>query len=685
MGLAAPRGWTRTAFGFKKGAVKLWAVALLAAATLSGAEATFDGRRDVLAEDQANHIVLSASMAEGLLDMSFPPRVSPILDDGLGNPFHQFYSPLAHGAVAAGALVLGDLIDGFTSVSVFLLALAFVYSFKLGRYLTLSDRCAALAAFLFVTAPYFSTDRVLRGAFAEYFAFALLPMATYYNLRALPLASLRLWALAALSTAALLHAHLITGVFFLFFYAVVLLLAVACALARRAAWRKASGSAVSGPAAPSGPAGTSGSSPASGTSKPPGPPPRVWPFARKALAAGSVAAGAIVLSMWYMGPVLFYGDLVIKSYFGSGASTASSGYMTPVLGFFSLTDSSWNFRSNLEIASRFQAGVLPLASYGAFLYFLPGRRSSWALPFALSAGLVLFVIASPEAFLLPPLKYIDIAQFPYRLLSLFTLAAAAAGALALKAFFARSPGFSPASRSVASMVLIALAFASGVPYVYPRTIKDISPLNMDTGTAYSVSRLVYSQDAYLRVPPADGAPPGLWTDPGRAALGRGGKAGDWSFEADLGEYYRASGGPEGEVLLDVLYYPGLQDIEVSVDGKKVALALGTYWQKRDPLDSPVHLSFFVRRDPVNFHGLRISGAPDSGAFKARVRFVGFRWANLTTAGAAALLLGALAASAVRRARRRARLLQTEGIEISEVGGKGDYGENEKAGETGEAG
>ncbi|MDR1313834.1 MAG: hypothetical protein LBQ12_09090 [Deltaproteobacteria bacterium] len=674
-------------FGFKLGAVKLWAVALLAAAALCGAEVTFDGRRDVLSRDQANHIILSASMAEAFLDMSFPPRVSPILDDGLGNPFHQFYSPLAHGSVAAVALVLGDLIDGFTSVSVFLLALAFVYSFKLGRYLTLSDRCAALAAFLFVTAPYFSTDRVLRGAFAEYFAFALLPMAMYYNLRALPLASLRIWTLAALSTAALLHAHLITGVFFLFFYAVFLLLAVACALARRASRRKTRGEVIPDPAAPSG-AAASGPfrSPGQfGAPEPPEPPPMIWPFARKALAAASVAAGAILLSMWYMGPVVFYGDLVVKSGMLAGASSAASAFMTPILSLFSLTDSSWNFKSNLMALPRFQAGILPLASFAAYLYFHPGRRSSWALPFALVAGLILSVTARPAAFLLPPLKYIDIAQFSYRLLSFFALSAAAAGALALKAFFSGGPGVSPASRSVASMALIAFALAMGAPYVYPRTLPDRFSMSMDTGMAYSVSRLAYGQDAFLRVPPADGALPGLWTDPGRSALGAGGKAGDWRFKANLEEYYRASGGPKGEVLLDVLYYPGLQDIELSIDGKPAALGPGTYWQKREARDRPAPATVFLKRGAVSFHGLKVSGAPEKGLFEARVRFVGFRWANLTSAASAALLLGAVALNGVRVARRKARQPEREDGKNWMNGMNGMNGRKEMTGKSGKPG
>ncbi|MDR1313693.1 MAG: hypothetical protein LBQ12_08350 [Deltaproteobacteria bacterium] len=647
MGGKPADGAARTAFGFKIGAVKLWAIALLAATVLSGAEVTYGGRRDFLAPDQFRHAFLSGSMAQGFLEMTFPPRVSPILADGLGNPYHQFSPPLAHAAVGALGLLLRDLVAGYTYGSVFLMALAFVYAYRLGRYLTLSDRCAAFAAFLFVTAPYLAADRVLRGAFDEYFAFALLPVATYYNLRALPLASYRIWALAVLSTAALLLSHFITGAFFLFFYLALVTLAVFFALARRLVRRGRaepggkSGKGGKGYAEPSAEAGISGK----GLGEQP--PPRVWPFARKALAAISVAAGAILVCMWWLGPFVFYGDLAIKGDALANASAASSAFMTPVLSLFSLTDSSWSFSANQTELPRFQTGILLLASLTAFLYYSAGRRTSWALPFSVTALAVLFVVARPAAFLYPPLKYMDIAQYSYRLLSLFALAGSAAGALALKAFFRNTPGFSPASRSVAAMALAAFALAMAAPYVYPKTLKDSKPFSMNSDEIRHRTRLLSGEGAFMRVPPAPEA--GGWTDPGRPAVPWSGKAGDWRFTVDLEEWRGSSGGPSGEALLDVLYYPGLQDIELSVDGKPADLVSETYWQKRKSFERPGDAV------PGAFHGLKISGLPEKGTFRARVRFTGFVWANRTSAAAILLLLGGQLRSSVR-ARRRSRVL-----------------------------
>jgi hypothetical protein len=120
-----------------------------------------------------------------------------------------------------------------------------------------------------------------------------------------------------------------------------------------------------------------------------------------------------------------------------------------------------------------------------------------------------------------------------------------------------------------------------------------------------------------------------------------------SFAADLGELRRESGGPEGEVLLDVLYYPGLQEVDVRVDGKPAGVSLGTFWQRRAEIPQ------IFSPEPGAFHGLRISGAPARGALDVRVRFTGWRWANWTSLLSAVLLAAGAAAEGFRR-RRGAR-------------------------------
>ncbi|MDR3153402.1 MAG: glycosyltransferase family 39 protein [Deltaproteobacteria bacterium] len=173
--------------------------------------------------DQFNHLMFACSVFEALKSGEFPPRISPILASGLGNPYHQIYSPLPHVTAAAYA-VLGDIMIGYSAAVVLLLAIAIAFSFKLGKYLTGSEACAALAVFIFAGSAYLDVTGNILGTYPEYFSFCLLPAALYWDLRALSLKSLTNWALAALFTVALMLSHHITSFYFLCFYALLFLI-----------------------------------------------------------------------------------------------------------------------------------------------------------------------------------------------------------------------------------------------------------------------------------------------------------------------------------------------------------------------------------------------------------------------------------------------------------------------------
>jgi hypothetical protein len=569
---------------------------------MCGSDVTFGGRTDITVTDQYHHVTLSTSMAEALKGWTFPPRVSPILVDGLGNPFHQFYSPLADFYLAAVCIIVGDVIEGFLICNILFLVLSYVYTFRLTRYLTLSSHCAVFASFLFVTAPYLSTDRVLRGAIPEFYAFCLLPMVLYYNLRTLHLKKFWTWVMAVLSTSAILQTHLVTGSFFLFFYAVFLILFCLYVLFqyRSADKNKSKYSQVSLCI------------------------PKFSTMARKIFAATSVAMAAVFLSMWYLGPVAFYSDLMMKGVTLQKLHLSKSSNMTPVLSVFSVTDTSWNFKMNEDQIARLQAGILLVVSFIAFLYFNLRKLTVYGIPFSLTSCLIFLFIIYPIFFDYTPLKFIDIAQFSYRFLSLFTMSATVAGAVALKCYFRNNSGITGASKTVIVMILVSFSLAFGSRYVYPRLVKEQWVRYMvNSQMILSRSKLIYSEDDYLRIPPVDGSRNDLWTDPERKSVGWTGKPGDWRFRVKLEDYYRESGGHDGEVLLDVLYYPELQTINVLVDGTEFFPDFETYWQKRDTFGPFREWA----PEPGSFHGLKLFNLPGSGVLEARVRFTGYRWAN----------------------------------------------------------
>jgi hypothetical protein len=632
---------------------------------LCGSETVSDGRRDAFRFDQYNHLYLVASAGESLREGFFPPRVSPLLSGGLGNPYHQFYSPMAHAAAAAASVLCGDAVAGYSASVALLLAFAFASMYRLGFYLTGSRECAAFAALLFALAPYLHADRTLRGAYAEYFAFCLLPAVTYLNLRALPLRSYRRWALAALATAALMLSHAVTAFYYLLFCALFILFSWISAFAASEKASRARPGAAPSPAPVPDAAAPDSAAPDSaapdsaapdsafpdpaaaggGTVKAPS---RAGSrlkraFPRKALAAASVAAAALLLSMYCMGPVILYDDLVMKQgILAESFKAVESGYMTPVLAVLSVRDMPFAWSEQFSDFSRFQAGFLACASLCAFAWLRarrsPGAGGVYARPFMAAAALVLALILAPSLLGLPVLRSLDVAQFSFRFLSLLTLAGAIAGALALKGFFALRPGFDPALKRVAVMALGALALALASPYLYPKSFRYASVTRLDAASVVSGPGLEYGDTDYMRPAP----PPGtLWTDPARKALAGAGMPGDKTFKADLAEYRREFGGPEGEVLLDVLYYPGLQEVDVRVDGLPADLELGTWWQRRDA----VRQNF--TSEPGAFHGLKLTGAPREGSLEVRARFSGFRWANRVSALSLALLMAGAAAAPLR--------------------------------------
>jgi hypothetical protein len=589
---------------FKINRYKLWIVAVLVAIILSGAEVTFDGRRDIFFADQHNHVIHSASMVKAIKDLNFPPRVSHVLSGGLGNPYHQFYSPLCHTYVALISLFSFDLISGFSYSTILLLALAFVYSFKLGQYLTLSNHCATVTAFLFVSAPYIAADRVLRGAFPEYTAFCLLPMVLYFNLRALFLKRFKIWLLAVLSTSVLIQSHLITGSFFIFFYAFFHILALSQSFLTYIFYSKLLKRNTHVEMFKN----------------------NMFKILNKNLIAAMICTVAVLLSMWHLGPVAFYDDILMK-FMLTGQHIAGSGHHTPILSVFSVTDTAFTFLVAEEQPGRYQAGMFLIVAFASFLMIFSGKGKSWSVPFAITTGIIISIVVRPVLFNYPPLKYVDIAQLSYRFLSFFTLLASIAGAVALANFFKRNVFISHASKSAFVLAIISFSLVTGSRYIYPSVTK-LPWVNymVNTQMINSRSKLVYGEDAYLRVPPQDDVGLEAWTDSERDTVDWTGVPGDWRFFVDLQEYSKISGGPPGEVLLNVLYYPGLQQIDVAIDGKPVLADLDTYWQKRVDF-GPFDENFPV---PGSFHGLKLSGLQNAGILEARVRFIGFRWANWTS-------------------------------------------------------
>ncbi|MDR2613132.1 MAG: hypothetical protein LBG06_10050, partial [Deltaproteobacteria bacterium] len=313
----------------------LWLAAIGVALTLCGSETVSGGRKNVFNPDHYTQLTHVVSVADAIAEGQIPPRVSPFLSRGLGNPYHQFYPPFSHAAPAALGALAGDAMAGYAAAAVLFTALCFVYSWKLSRLLTLSDASAAAGAFLFTAAPYLLFDRISRSAWPEYAAFSMLPLVLYLLLRWA--AAGGLWRLLAASAAlaCLFATHLVTS--FLF----------ACFLAAFAAlWslnslrlRGAEGRVIRG---------------------------KIAGRVLRALAAG--AFGALIAAC-YLGPAALYGDLYMKRVHLPASPFGDSRFFVPLLALLSASDSRL-VETDMVASLRIQMGTALLLSCLAYAWSL---------------------------------------------------------------------------------------------------------------------------------------------------------------------------------------------------------------------------------------------------------------------------------------------------------------------------
>lgn len=599
---------------------------------LCGAETVSRGRKAALGMDQFNHMAHAVSVADAVQEGQFPPRVSPFLSGGRGNPYHQFYPPFAHAVPAALGAALGDALAGYAAAALLFTALSFAYAWKLARLLTLSDASAWLGAFTFAAGPYLLCDRALRGAWPEFTAFSLLPLALYCLLRGAGGGPFRRLLPAVAALAALFLSHLITSFLFalsLGAFVVLWSLNALSAGGRRGRLEFA----------------------------------RLGRRSARALAAGGFAA---LIAACYLAPAALYDDLAMKGRILPSTRLAGSENLVPPLSLLSVTDSASPIRTPGRPA-RFQLGPALLISLLAYAWLWirerPGcPRPAFALPLVFAGALAICAVLAPGAVtaLFPPA---DIAQFSYRYLLLFALAASLTGPLALRACFpagaagavgdgaagaggtaCRMEGRKDVSaRNAAVFALAAFAAVMAAPYLYPAEFMPGYPKAVSAGQIRDRGALAYGEGAYLRNPPGP-EPPGRIQSDSPAVAGGGGSA-SRRYRADLSTAPRL---PGGEVPLDVLYYPGLQEVEVRVDEREAAHGLATYWQAWEAAGDPDGEGVF--------HGLAISGLPRRGTLEAEVRFTGMRAANVTSAAALSAygLLCLAAAIPLRRVRRARR-------------------------------
>ncbi|MDL2260339.1 hypothetical protein LJB99_05660 [Deltaproteobacteria bacterium OttesenSCG-928-K17] len=596
--------------------IGLWLLGLMVAVTLTGADAVRPDYMSIRNSDHLLYVKLVASTVTALEKGQLPVRVGESLSQDVGNPYHQFYSPAATLIPAVFVILTGNLFQGISLMLVFMTALAFVWAYHLCRYLSINSMWALVGAFLYVCAPHLSIDRVLKAAMAEYLALCLAPMVIYLQCRYLANLKAANWAAASLAWALLLHTHFITTAYLVFFaivfwglHGLMLLVPGSSPQRRKLAARK---------------------------------------YLKRTGAWFAVGFTFLALSAWYFIPIVASGDLIIKSprYL---AATKTFDYMTTVLPFFSLRDMPWPQAAGNVILS-FQAGLLLTAGFAAFIYYnrprqaaartLSGEPFLFAWPLWLTGLFILAAVIFPGLIFTGPLKMIDIAQLSSRFTGHFVIPGVLMAVFALKAFALSQPDLGAGGRKVLALMVISLSLVLVSPYLAPLGYPEGYPKGS-----------IAAQFTFLKEP--------FEYD---EAYGRGQKDGDQyapmpqsvilvapahmrnnadrTFSVDLREK-AALPQWDGGLVLNVQHYPGLQELEITLDGRDFKPDIETFWAYRADLGPR-----------LPFHGLALRNLPGEGALKVRVRFVGSRAGNYISLAALIVVAGVWAVQGRRRAMRR---------------------------------
>lgn len=594
----------------------LWLLGFLTALTLANRNAVVRNEVTIYFSDFFAHLKCSLSMLDSIRQFQFPPRVCVGLFQDIGEPTHQFYSPASHFLIAVFSLLVGGhVFYGLLGAVLFTLTLAFVSTFKLCRYLTQSNLLGYVGAFVFISAPYLSTNRVQRGAYPEYFAMSLLPLVIYCQLRLWAKCTPKRIIAASLYWAALLHLHLITSSYAILFMAVFLVL--------QWLWMAVARSK-----------GNSGAP-------------------RKLLTRTVVGAGAgllaLFVSAWYIYPVAFYKDISIRQSFRPAHEDAGN---TTTVTLLSLIDSVAD-QVTAEASFRFQIGVVLFAGFAGFIMLRKRQTSSvFIWPLWLTAVAIFFLIISPVNIFIGPLRSIDIAQFTFRYLAQLSILLVILSVLTLRSLFDLTirRGFGKAWLYGLSLTIIVAALAFGAPYLSMKP--GLTESNKFTPAGLAKEADVWlGNGAYIRVLPVNEKP---YTCQDNAAemlivpAVEGSTSFDKLFVVDLND---ANTLPQwkGELAFDVLYYPGLQSIETYLDDRPFDADITTYWLGcRHDIGVCVAASLVPEGSIRHLHLLMLRSLPAKGKLTIHAKFTGSRVGNYCSIIGLLAVLGLAIASGRER-------------------------------------
>lgn len=435
------------------------------------------------AHDAPHSVFFLVQMDQAIRDGALWPRWGPDHALGLGYPLWLLYAPLAY-YVAELFRILGA---GFTVAVKWTWALASVTA-ALSMYALVrrwwGKSAGLVAGLLYAYAPYHLLDMYVRAALAEYASLSLLPLVllAYWDL--IRLGGRWRIATAALAYAALILTHSVTAVL-----ASPLLAAfVLCTV-----WSSRRRGAAEPPDHRSLPrSGVLAATPITDHEYLTPDPPNAF---RGLAVAAAAAALAIGLSAIYLAPMLLERQYIVQEQWVH----ATYQYQQHFVYAHQFLSPAWGYGyavAGPEDGMSFQLGLLPvlLALAGVFgACRRRGRNRGLVAFFALAAALFIWLMTASSSVLWDLAAPVAaLVQFPWRLLSLTSLALAVLGGSALvhlsrlcpeteepRSKQQDRPSRAPPVRPSAVILLLVIVLAS-FPYTQPQlteiTARSESPL-----------------------------------------------------------------------------------------------------------------------------------------------------------------------------------------------------------------
>jgi hypothetical protein len=558
------------------------------AISLSSSELYYGDERIIQNSDTYDHILASISALNAIKSGIFPIRLAAGLVDGLGYPFHQFYSPLTHSIIATLSLFNGNIFTGLSLSTILMMTLAFIFSFKLIKYISFDNVYALTGAFIFVCAPYLTINRVERGAYAEYFAICLLPCFLYYILRTINRFKIINCCLSIIILAILYNIHLITSFYMLVFSNLFLILHSIFVVKKYIKNKKI------------------------GIIK------RLF---RRIIILFSILLCSLLLSAWSIIPIIFYTNLTIKYNF---SNFFQNNILTTILSLLSLTNAPLHgiiYSKSIHIQTGF------LLNIGLLLLILKNYKnfcSVYLYPLLITQICILFLIISPMSSNLNVPFILSFAQFPYRFIAQYQLLGIIISILAFKSIIddIKIQKNRYILKHVFSIGIIVLSLVLIIPYLYLKQFSNNYPIYKTIDQLKDIKMLNHFPITGYQFKDPNITPNIVLTDYNFFVTSKQViNLHNQIFTAKL-DNYSSKDNYMGILDFDIMYYPGLQNITIFIDGKPIIEPSLSFYKR------PYGISHIETNEIYYIYGLRVNNLPKVGIITVQVIFEGSHIGNV---------------------------------------------------------